>query len=144
MRGCFWVASHSENSCRSQRNIGVGKTVREWLEPAHLLSYLEAILRVYNLLGRRDNMYKARIKILVNATGIDEFRRQVEEEPLRHPRQAARGQRSDVGRRCRLGTPERKARPYRSSGRGPSSAGCHLTGWFCGSPSPRPRPPDSR
>ena len=45
-----------------------------------LLSYLEAIMRVYNLHGRRDNIYKARIKILVNALGIDEFRRQVEAE----------------------------------------------------------------
>jgi len=58
----------------------IGKTICEWLAPEYLLSYLEAILRVYNLWGRRDNMYKARIKILVNATGIDEFRRQVEEE----------------------------------------------------------------
>ena len=58
----------------------IGKTIREWLEPEHLLSYLEAILRVYNLWGRRDNKYKARIKILVNATGIDEFRNQVEAE----------------------------------------------------------------
>lgn len=46
----------------------------------HLLSYLEAILRVYNLHGRRDNIYKARIKILVNALGLDEMRRQVEAE----------------------------------------------------------------
>jgi len=45
-----------------------------------LLSYLEAILRVYNSHGRRDNIYKARIKILVNALGIDEMRRQVEAE----------------------------------------------------------------
>jgi len=58
----------------------IGKTICEWLTPADLLSYLEAILRVYNLWGRRDNMYKARIKILVNATGIDEFRSQVEAE----------------------------------------------------------------
>jgi sulfite reductase (NADPH) hemoprotein beta-component len=46
----------------------------------HLLSYLEAILRVYNLHGRRDNIYKARIKMLVNALGIDEMRHQVEAE----------------------------------------------------------------
>ncbi len=58
----------------------IGKTIREWLEPEHLLSYLEAIVRVYNLWGRRDNKYKARIKILVNATGIEEFRNQVEAE----------------------------------------------------------------
>ena len=45
-----------------------------------LLSYLEAILRVYNQLGRRDNIYKARIKILVNQTGVDDFAAQVEAE----------------------------------------------------------------
>ena len=43
----------------------IGKTVREFLPKADLLPYLEAILRVYNLLGRRDNKFKARIKILV-------------------------------------------------------------------------------
>jgi sulfite reductase (NADPH) hemoprotein beta-component len=58
----------------------IGKTVRDFLPKRHLLSYLEAILRVYNQLGRRDNIYKARIKILVQETGIDEFRAQVEEE----------------------------------------------------------------
>jgi len=58
----------------------VGLTIRDFLPKAHLLSYLEAILRVYNLLGRRDNKYKARIKILVNAVGADEFRRMVDEE----------------------------------------------------------------
>ena len=58
----------------------IGPTIRPFLEKKHLLSYLEAILRVYNLHGRRDNMYKARIKILVNALGKEEFARQVEEE----------------------------------------------------------------
>ena len=58
----------------------VGHVVREFLPKAQLLSYLEAILRVYNLAGRRDNLYKARIKILVNAEGIDRFRELVEEE----------------------------------------------------------------
>jgi sulfite reductase (NADPH) hemoprotein beta-component len=53
----------------------VGKTIRDWLPPEHLLSYLEAILRVYNLDGRRDNKYKARIKILVHQIGAEEFRR---------------------------------------------------------------------
>ena len=52
----------------------VGKLIREFLPRYHLLSYLEAILRVYNLHGRRDNKYKARIKILVNSMGIDAFR----------------------------------------------------------------------
>ncbi len=58
----------------------IAQTVREFLPKEHLLSYLEAVLRVYNLEGRRDNKYKARIKILVNSEGIDEFRRLVEEE----------------------------------------------------------------
>jgi sulfite reductase (NADPH) hemoprotein beta-component len=58
----------------------IGKVVREFLPRQHLLSYLDALLRVYNRYGRRDNMYKARIKILVNALGVEEFARQVEAE----------------------------------------------------------------
>ena len=58
----------------------IGKTVRKFLEPQELLSYLDAVLRVYNLNGRRDNKYKARIKILVNALGIDAFAEMVEAE----------------------------------------------------------------
>ncbi len=58
----------------------LGSVVREHLEWQHALTYCEAIIRVYNLHGRRDNMYKARIKILVKALGIDEFRNQVEAE----------------------------------------------------------------
>ncbi len=58
----------------------VGKLLREGLAGADLLTYLEATLRVYNRAGRRDNLYKARIKILVNALGIDAFREQVDAE----------------------------------------------------------------
>lgn len=58
----------------------IGQTVRPFLEKRDLLSYLEAILRVYNLFGRRDNKYRARIKILLKETGIEEFTRLVEEE----------------------------------------------------------------
>jgi sulfite reductase (NADPH) hemoprotein beta-component len=58
----------------------IGQTVRKFLPKQHLLSYLEAILRVYNQLGRRDNLYKARIKILVRSEGIEKFARLVEEE----------------------------------------------------------------
>ena len=54
--------------------------VRAFLPKAELLSYLEAILRVYNRYGRRDNIHKARIKILVRDLGAEEFIRQVEEE----------------------------------------------------------------
>ena len=58
----------------------IGSVVCEWLDKKHLLTYLEAILRVYNQNGRRDNKYKARIKILVKAMGVDAFRQAVEEE----------------------------------------------------------------
>jgi sulfite reductase (NADPH) hemoprotein beta-component len=58
----------------------IGSEVCPWLEKKHLLSYLEAILRVYNQNGRRDNKYKARIKILVKAMGVDAFREAVEQE----------------------------------------------------------------
>ncbi|UTA46367.1 nitrite/sulfite reductase [Simiduia sp. 21SJ11W-1] len=58
----------------------IGSLIREFLPEADLLSYLEAILRVYNLLGRRDNKFKARIKILVKATGPEAFADKVEQE----------------------------------------------------------------
>ncbi len=58
----------------------VGPTIKPYLPADRLLSYVEAILRVYNRHGRRDNIYKARIKILVAALGAEEFARQVEEE----------------------------------------------------------------
>ena len=58
----------------------VGPTIKQFLPTDRLLSYLEAVLRVYNRYGRRDNIYKARIKILVAALGAEEFARQVEEE----------------------------------------------------------------
>ncbi|ALP52625.1 sulfite reductase [Candidatus Tenderia electrophaga] len=58
----------------------VAQTIRPFLEKRHLLSYLEAILRVYNLRGRRDNKYKARIKILVSSMGADNFAALVEQE----------------------------------------------------------------
>ncbi|MDX1717848.1 MAG: nitrite/sulfite reductase [Anderseniella sp.] len=58
----------------------VGVTVRDWLPEADLLPYLTAIMRVYNLHGRRDNKYKARIKILVHEMGIDAFRHAVEHQ----------------------------------------------------------------
>jgi sulfite reductase (NADPH) hemoprotein beta-component len=58
----------------------IAKTIRRFLPQEHLLSYLEAILRLYNRLGRRDNLYKARLKILVDALGPETFAAQVEEE----------------------------------------------------------------
>ncbi len=58
----------------------LAKSIRAFLPEAHLLSYLEAILRVYNRLGRRDNLFKARIKILVHTLGAARFAALVEEE----------------------------------------------------------------
>ena len=58
----------------------IGRVIREFLPQRDLLTYLEAILRVYNQHGRRDNIYKARIKILVKALGAEKFREQVEAE----------------------------------------------------------------
>jgi sulfite reductase (NADPH) hemoprotein beta-component len=58
----------------------IGVTIREFLPWPHLLTYVEAILRVYNRYGRRDNIHKARIKILVKERGADRFRDEVEAE----------------------------------------------------------------
>jgi sulfite reductase (NADPH) hemoprotein beta-component len=79
---------HADGSLRFAVYVGGGqgrtpilaKLIRDDLPEQDLLSYLEAILRVYNLHGRRDNIYKARIKILVHDLGADAFARQVEEE----------------------------------------------------------------
>ncbi len=64
----------------------IAKRVRDFLPEEDLLAYSEAILRVYNRYGRRDNKYKARIKILVHETGIDELRKEIEAEfeKIRH------------------------------------------------------------
>src|SRR5688500_18014021 len=58
----------------------VAKTIKQFLPKRDLLSYVEAILRVYNQYGRRDNIYKARIKILVHQLGAEQFGREVEAE----------------------------------------------------------------
>ncbi|MFP6740756.1 MAG: nitrite/sulfite reductase [Alphaproteobacteria bacterium] len=70
------------------RTPKIGTALREFLPERHLLSYLEAVLRVYNQAGRRDNKYKARIKILVHETGAAEFTRQVDAE-WQHMRDSA-------------------------------------------------------
>ncbi|WP_442754845.1 nitrite/sulfite reductase [Methylocystis sp. JAN1] len=62
------------------RSPFIGKVIRDYAPRADLLAYLEAIMRVYNRFGRRDNKYKARIKILVHEKGIDEVRSAVEAE----------------------------------------------------------------
>jgi sulfite reductase (NADPH) hemoprotein beta-component len=58
----------------------IGKTIKPFVAGGDLLSYVEAIMRVYNQYGRRDNIYKARIKILVHELGIEKFALEVEEE----------------------------------------------------------------
>jgi sulfite reductase (NADPH) hemoprotein beta-component len=58
----------------------LGKTIKPFLPGRDLLSYVEAVMRVYNQYGRRDNIYKARIKILVHELGAEKFAREVEEE----------------------------------------------------------------
>jgi len=82
----FYKDDQGEMAIRVWVGGGLGRTpilgtvIREHLEWQHALTYCDAIIRVYNLHGRRDNAYKARIKILVKALGIDEFRKQVEAE----------------------------------------------------------------
>ncbi len=82
----FYLDSNQQVAIKVWVGGGLGRTpilgsvIREHLEWQHALTYCEAIVRVYNLHGRRDNAYKARIKILVKALGIDEFKRQVEAE----------------------------------------------------------------
>ena len=68
------------------RTPAVAPTLNKFVPEADLLSYCEAILRVYNMLGRRDNLYKARIKILVMSTGVAAFTKMVEDEfaQIRH------------------------------------------------------------
>ncbi|MBR0736371.1 nitrite/sulfite reductase [Bradyrhizobium liaoningense] len=58
----------------------IAKTIKHFVHGRDILSYIEAILRVYNQYGRRDNIYKARIKILVHELGIEKFSREVEDE----------------------------------------------------------------
>ena len=62
------------------RSPFIGKVIREFLPKDDLIRYIQAILRVYNMEGRRDNLYKARIKILVHELGIEKFAGLVEEE----------------------------------------------------------------
>ncbi|MBR9904995.1 MAG: nitrite/sulfite reductase, partial [Gammaproteobacteria bacterium] len=82
----FWYNADGELRIKVLAGGGLGRTpmiadvVREDLPWQHLLTYLEACVRVYNQFGRRDNKFKARIKILVKALGIEEFRRRVDEE----------------------------------------------------------------
>ena len=73
-------------------------TVREFLPENELLAYLEAIMRVYNLYGRRDNKYKARIKILVHEIGPEKFRQEVEAEYAKRPKQETEVEEKELAR----------------------------------------------
>ena len=82
------LIANADGQCGFEVRVGgglgrtpvIGKVLRAFLPDRHLLSYLQAIMRVCNLEGRRDNKYKARLEILVDALGIEEFRRRVEAE----------------------------------------------------------------
>ncbi|MCE8015143.1 nitrite/sulfite reductase [Halomonas sp. MCCC 1A17488] len=82
----LWRDEHGDVRVKVLAGGGLGRTpmigevVREDLPWQHLLTYLEALVRVYNQFGRRDNKFKARIKILVKALGVEEFRRRVDAE----------------------------------------------------------------
>ena len=103
----------------------IGQVVRSFLPREHLLSYLEAVLRVYNLEGRRDNLTKARIKILVKSLGIEEFRRRVEAEWESLRGGALRVDEAEVARMRSFFDPPayRTLRQHRSRGR----EGCRVS-----------------
>jgi sulfite reductase (NADPH) hemoprotein beta-component len=84
--GLYLVEKNGKTGFEVYVGGGLGRTpvvaplIKPFLEKEDLISYLEAVLRVYNKLGRRDNKYKARVKILVRATGEDKFAEMVEAE----------------------------------------------------------------
>ena len=92
----------------------LGPTIRQFLPTRHLLSYLEAVLRVYNRHGRRDNIWKARIKVLVASMGAEEFARQVEAEWEKAARDRTDLPDLELARIRAEFTPAFEARPARS------------------------------
>ena len=76
----------------------IGVTVRDFLPEHELIGYLEAIMRVYNLYGRRDNKYKARIKILVHELGAETFKAEVEAEYARKPQASTEVEERELAR----------------------------------------------
>ncbi len=76
----------------------IAVTVRNFLPENELIAYLEAIMRVYNLYGRRDNKYKARVKILVHELGADKFKAEVEAEYAKHPAQETQVEMRELAR----------------------------------------------
>ena len=101
----------------------IAKRIRDDLPEADLLSYLEAILRVYNLQGRRDNKYKARIKILVHELGAEAFAQQVEEEWERIREGALKLPEAEIRRiAAYFAPPDFERRPARAALRAPDRA----------------------
>ncbi len=76
----------------------IAVTVRDFLPENELIAYLEAIMRVYNLYGRRDNKYKARVKILVHELGAEKFKAEVEAEYAKHPAQETQVEMRELAR----------------------------------------------
>ena len=76
----------------------IGVTVRDFLPEHELIGYLEAIMRVYNLHGRRDNKYKARIKILVHELGAEKFKAEVEAEYAKKPQASTEVEERELAR----------------------------------------------
>ena len=76
----------------------IGVTVRDFLPEKQLVAYIEAIMRVYNLYGRRDNKYKARVKILVHEIGAEKFKAEVEAEYARRPEQTTEVEEKELAR----------------------------------------------
>ncbi len=76
----------------------IAVTVRDFLPENDLVAYIEAIMRVYNLYGRRDNKYKARIKILVHEIGAEKFKSEVEAEYAKHPQQTTEVEEKELAR----------------------------------------------
>jgi sulfite reductase (NADPH) hemoprotein beta-component len=76
----------------------IAVAVRDFLPERELVPYLEAIMRVYNLYGRRDNKYKARIKILVHELGAEKFKSEVEAEYAKHPAQTTEVDQRELAR----------------------------------------------
>ncbi len=94
----------------------IGHKIRDFLPKADLLSYTNAILRVYNLEGRRDNKFKARIKILVHEKGVEEMRAAVEEEFRRERKAPLSLPQAEIDRiRAYFAPPPLPERPERSA-----------------------------
>ncbi|MGB7368176.1 MAG: nitrite/sulfite reductase [Methylovirgula sp.] len=94
----------------------IGHKIRDFLPKADLLAYTAAVLRIYNLEGRRDNKFKARIKILVHEKGAEAIRSEVEEEFARNPEPAILLPQDEIDRiRAYFALPALPARPPRSA-----------------------------